>query len=373
MTGRVMVTGADGYLGRRTAARFLADTDSRLVLTVRASDREELADKRAGLLAALGDAADGRTEVVPADLTRDAPLAEVATTLTGIVHSAARTAFDVSRTEALRVNVDGTLRVARFAAGCDGLESFVLLSTLVSAGCRTGEITETLLDDGVECANHYEWSKGEAERRLSHEFPGLPVTIARLATIVADDESGRVTQYNAFHNTLKLFFYGLLTLMPGRPDTRLYLATADFTSRGIVHLARSGTAAGVYHLAPDGSEAVRLGEALDTVFTVFESDPSFRRRRLLRPEFCDRDSFGHLVSAARSLGASPAAGALRSVAPFAEQMFHPKLFDHTRLLAHWHDAPGSSGMRLVTATCESLVRTRWGRHAPSPTPTGPEA
>lgn len=361
MTECVLVTGADGYIGRRTVAKFLTTADARLVLSVRADDRQELEAKSARLLAELGDAADGRVEIVPADLTRDAPLASVVREVTGVVHSAARTAFDVSRSDAQRINVDGTVRVARFAAECPRLERFVLISTLVSAGLRSGTVSETLLDDDTEYANHYEWSKGEAERRLAKDFPDLPVSIARLATIIADDESGRVTQYNTFHNTLKLFFYGLLTVMPGLPDTPLYLATADFTSGGIVHLAQSETATGVYHLASAPSEAVSLRDVMETAFGVFETDPSFARRRLLRPEFCDLESFRYLVSAAQSLSESPAAGALRSVAPYAEQMFHPKLFDNTRLVGSWAAGSAAADRKLVEAACASLVNTRWGR------------
>ena len=43
--------------------------------------------------------------------------------------------------------------------------------------------------------------------------------------MIADDASGAVTQQNAFHNTLKLFYYGLLALMPGACDTPLYFIT----------------------------------------------------------------------------------------------------------------------------------------------------
>lgn len=363
MTGRVLLTGADGYLGRRTAARFLAATDHRLVLAVRAGGPDELARKKAALLAGLGHPPTSRVQAVPADLTRDAPLAGARRDVTCVVHGAARAAFNVSRDDAQRVNVDGTLRVARFAGECPGLERFVFLSTLLSAGRRTGDVAEEPLDDAGGFANHYEWSKQEAERRLLAGFPGLPLTVARLATIIADDDSGRVTQYNAFHNTMRLFFYGLLTLMPGLPSTPLYLATAEFTSRGIVQLGRPEAAPGIFHLAPAPDEAVTLADVMDVALEVFETDPGFLRRRLPRPEFCDLTTFQYMVTAAQGLSASPAASAMSSVAPFAEQMFRPKTFANDRLRASWPDAPAAACMNLVRAVCENLVRTRWGRRA----------
>ncbi|GGK74807.1 SDR family oxidoreductase [Mangrovihabitans endophyticus] len=372
MTRRVLVTGADGYLGLRTVQRLLAETDDRLVLSVRAADRTELADKKSRLERETGTTAHRRVEVVPADLTEDAPLAGVATDLACIVHAAARTNFDIGRDTARRVNADATARVAEFAAACPRLDRFLFLSTLVSVGCRTGDIAETVTEGDVEHANHYEWSKEQAERRLAERFAHLPWSIARLSTIVADDDTGRVTQYNAFHNTLKMLFYGLLSLMPGLPDTPLYLATAEFTARGIVRLTRPETVGGVYHLAPSPDEAVPLGDVMNTVFDIFERDPAFVRRRLLRPEFCDLGTFAFMVDATRGLGASPAAGALRSVAPFSEQMFRPKRFDNSRLRASWPDAPAASGLPLVAATCATLVGTRWGRN-PAPNGVTPDA
>ncbi|HEY3871681.1 MAG TPA: SDR family oxidoreductase [Actinocrinis sp.] len=364
MSGLVLITGADGYVGRRTAQRMLAETDERLVLSVRAADRAEFAAKHAGLSSALGEAAAGRIRIVPADLAGDAPMAEVTREVTVIVHAAARTEFNLPRPDAQRVNVEGTVRVAEFAAGCPSLQRFVLVSTLISAGRSTGVVPETLLSGHEGFVNHYEWSKHEAERRVAQQFPGLPLTIARLSTLIADDEHGHATQHNAFHNTLKLFFYGLVTIVPGLPDTRLYLATAAATSGALVHLADPATPAGVYHLAPSPELAVSLRETVDTAFDVFETDESFTRRRLLRPEFCDLEAFRTLVAATQMLSASPAAGALRSVAPFAEQLFCPKSFDNSSLMGSW---PGGSSFGaagpLVEAVCTSLVRTRWGRRS----------
>ncbi|MFF2518951.1 SDR family oxidoreductase [Streptomyces sp. NPDC058086] len=360
MSGLALVTGADGYLGLHTAQRLLTDTDDRLVLTVRAADRAELDAKR-NQLASVLDTHKKRVEVVPADLTDDAPLSGVTRTVTAIVHAAARTAFNQSRDDARRINVEGTARVAEYAVTCPALDRFVLMSTLVSAGCRTGEVRETILAGDAGFANHYEWSKSEAELLLAERFPELPLTVARLSTIVADDDHGHVTQYNAFHNTLKLFFYGLITVVPGLPDTRLYLATAAATSGALVHLAQPDTPTGVYHLAPAPHEAISLREAIDTVFDVFATDDSFARRRLLRPEFCDQETFRHLVAATETLSASPAAGALRSVAPFAEQMFRPKQFLNTRLVQTWPGATAFANRALVHAVCQSLVNSRWGR------------
>ena len=362
MTELTLVTGAAGYLGRRIAAQLLASTDDRLLLTVRVANRAGLAAAEASLRRELGIAHDNRIAVVPADLCHPDPLRSVdPKPITRVVHVAARTEFTVSRAVARQVNVDGTRKVADFAARCQGLRRLLVLSTLFSVGRRTGEVTERTYGDAAGFANHYEWSKHEAERLLLAEYGDLPLSIARLATVVADDDTGAVTQYNAFHNTLKLFFYGLLSLLPGDPATPLYLADAEFTARGAVHLADQDTPGGIYHLAPAPAETITLDTLVGDAFDVFDTDPGFRRRRLLRPQFCDIDSFRDLVTATKGLSASPMADALNSVAPFAAQMFLPKRFDNRRLAAVWPSQPEIRPRALAAAACAELVRTRWGR------------
>jgi nucleoside-diphosphate-sugar epimerase len=353
-----LITGADGYLGRVLAARLLRTTDDRLTLTVRTADP----GRRVALSGALGDPDPRRVEIVPADVRDPDPFAAVEPAgVTTIVHAAAVTAFNVDLATARAVNVEGTARLAAFARTCPRLTRLLALSTLFSAGRRTGTVAESEHDDTAGFVNHYEWSKWAAERRLLADAPGLPLTIARLATIVSDDESGTVGQHNAFHNTLKLFCYGLLSLMPGDPKTPLYLATAEFTGRGLAHLARPEVPAGVYHLAPAAEEVLPLGDLVDLAFEVFERDPGFRRRRLLRPAFCDLEGFRDLVEGSRGFGASPMRQALDAVAPFAEQMFLAKDFDSTRLRGGWPAVPATDTRRLVEATCTHLVGTRFGR------------
>ena len=365
MSGQVLITGSDGYLGRRISARLLAETDDRLILTVRASDRAELAAKEASLrreLDRIHGMAGNRIDVVAADLREKEPFGSVdPCSVTGVVHTAAHTAFNIEHSVAQEVNINGTRQLGKFARGCPKLERLLALSTLFSSGRRVGTVEEVKHSEGPGFVNHYEWSKHEAESHLLAMCADVPLSIARLATIVADDETGTVTQYNAFHNTLKLFFYGLLSLMPGDPATRLYLATADFTSRGVVQLLRSQVPAGIYHLAPAPAETVTLGETIEIVVGVFEADNRFRRRRFLRPSFCDIDSFRDLVEATQGLSVSPMAQAIRSVAPFAEQMFLPKDFNNSRLRGVWPDYPLLEPRQLVAATCTRLVHTRWGR------------
>lgn len=365
MSGRILITGADGYLGRRMARRLLAETSDRLVLTVRAADRAHLDAKATALHRDLGSAdssAGRRVEVTAVDLGDDEPFASVrAAGITCVVHAAARTAFNQARADALEVNVLGTMRVGQFANRCPDLDRLLLLSTLFSAGRRTGGVAEAPHSGNDGFANHYEWSKREAETVLLETCPELPLSIVRLPTIVADDDTGAVGQYNVFHNTLKLFFYGLLSLVPGDRRARQYFATAELASRGMVYLMQPQVPGGFFHMAPGPDDAMELGEIIDVAFDVFESDPGFQRRRLLRPQFCDIESFRDLAEATQHLSASPMAQAFASVAPFAEQLFLDKAFENHRLTEAWPGFCVPKQRQLVESTCANLVRTRWGR------------
>jgi nucleoside-diphosphate-sugar epimerase len=335
-----LITGADGYVGRRIADALAGEE---LILAVRCADAAEFARKRATF--GIGS----RGAVVPVDLRDPEPLQHLdPSRITRIVHAAALIRFDIDRDAAQRVNVDGTAKVRQFAQRCERLERLVLLSTLYSAGRRRGEVHEVRHDD-AGFVNHYEWSKWAAEECLL-DAPGLPVTIARLPTVIAEDDSGEIGQFNAVHHTLRLYLQGLLTLQPGDPATPLGLATAGFTVGAVLALLRAKP--GIYQVCP---QPLSLGATIDAAFTTFEADPGFQRRMLPRPVRCDQESFQDMVTAARRLRGGPMHGALASVAPFAEQLYLPKIFRTDRLRAAWSGYRAGDPAALVAAVCTNLI------------------
>lgn len=364
MTGSramVLVTGAGGYFGRRLGRRFLDRGDHDVVLAVRTeAARAALADDL-GLLAS-------QAQVVVADLAGNNPFAAVDDGLrrriTTIVHTAAVTRFNVEREMARRVNVEGTGHVLALARRCPRLERLAHLSTVYATGLRGGVINEEPDDGAAGFANAYEWSKWAAEDLVVTEGDDLPWSVLRLATVVADDEGGTVTQHNAFHETLKLCFYGLLSLLPGRGDTPLYLVAGDAATDAVARLADPSSAGGVYHVAPDRSAAITLDEVLDLVFARFQEVEEFRHKRILRPLLADRESFGLLVDGVTSFAGSVVHQALANVAPFARQLYVAKALDNRRLRAALADHHSPDLSALVAATVDHLVEHRWGRRVP---------
>lgn len=344
--GRILITGADGYLGSRLARRLLETTDASLVLWGH-RPRESPSN---------------RVEIRAGDLADADPFSGIdPRSLRSIVHTAAVIRFNVERDLAERVNLGGTRKVLELASRCPNLESFVLTSSLYACGLRSGAIEERRFDDRADFSNHYEWSKWASEELLQTEFASLPWKIARVATVIADDASGTVSQQNSFHNTLKLLYFGLLSILPGKPEVRPYFVTGDFASEALAAILERGERGSIFHVARTRNETATLGRLVDIAFEAFLEDPGFRARRLLKPLFCDAEAFDLLVQGIDDAGGEIVRQALASVAPFAKQLFLEKDVRNERLASLVGEYRTLDPEALLRNTCRRLVATRFGR------------
>jgi len=354
-----LITGADGHVGAAMSRWLLEHTDNELLLYVRAADEGEIAYKRRSL----GSLANNpRCHLRFGDLRSPDPFAGVdVDAITEILHCAAVTNFAVDRQTAQTVNIDGTQKLIDLATRCRRLRRFGLVSTLYTAGLREGVLPEAPFDEAPQFANHYEWSKWRAEQLLL-ENQHIPWHVYRVATILGEDGSGLVVQQNAIHNTLRLHFYGLLSVIPGKPDTRVYAVTTGFAASAIGKLFVGADDQRVFHISDAGSDAMTLGQMMDTAHGAFSTDPKFARQRILKPLFCDLDSFDTLVKGSAQFGGA-ISQSLQSLAPFAPQLYSDKD------VQTWHSTAALGGLRahntedLLRAVCGYLVETRWGLNA----------
>jgi nucleoside-diphosphate-sugar epimerase len=356
-----LITGAGGDLGSRLAARFLESSERRLILWLHAENGAELERKAAELRRSLGPRAEA-ADIRGGDLRAPEPFAGVdPSEVEAIVHCAAVTRFNVEEELARTVNVEGAVKLYEFANQCGNLEQLALTSSIYACGLRDGAIPEEALTAEPEFSNHYEWSKWKSERRLQTEFDHLPWMVLRVATVVAETARGQVQQYNAFHNTLKLLFYGLISLVPGNRDTPLYFVTADFAVDAMSAILERGERHGVYHICHAPEESMTLGDLIDTAFARFTMDPDFRERRILKPLFCDEATFRLLAEGVDSFGGDVVREGLGSVVPFAPQLFSRKLFDNQRMKGAMDVYAAPDATELVSNTSDYLASTRWGR------------
>ena len=282
MQEKILITGATGYLGSRIA-QLLADNEkATMVIPMRQKSTLSWGEQCNEWLKNSG-INKSQVEFLPYDLEAEKPFAGLdQDSICDIYHNAAVTRFNVEEEVANKVNKEGSRKVFDFARQCPNLKGVHHASTVYVSGLRPGSISETILDR-AEFANHYERSKWETEQLLTSEYSDLPWNIYRVATILCDDMSGVVTQQNAVHNTLKLIFYGLISLVPGKKNTPVYLVTGEFSARSIVELAQKAARHQVFHVCHKKEDSLCLEELIDLAFESFSKDKTFRSRGIKTP------------------------------------------------------------------------------------------
>lgn len=176
MTGTILVTGANGFVGRAIVQRLVADG-----LSVRAAVRRPK----------------GNEEIAIADLGAAQDWPALLTGVDCIVHCAARAHVlkdDAADPLALfrRVNTHATLDIARAAAGA-GVRRFIFISSIgVNGGETKGRAFRH--DDAPEPHSDYAVAKLEAEEGLAviSGDTALEVVIIRPPLVMGQDAKGNL-------------------------------------------------------------------------------------------------------------------------------------------------------------------------------------
>jgi nucleoside-diphosphate-sugar epimerase len=173
--------------------------------------------------------------------------------------------------------------------------------------------------------NAYEQSKAEAEALVRGARADW--LIARPSTVVCDDLGGRITQVNAVHRALRLYFGGLASMLPGTEASTLDVVTAAFVVRSVTRLALGhGAIRAAYHLCA-GTGAMSLDELLDVTHAAFARSPIWRRRGIARPLRADLETYRVFEQAVEDAGSERVRRAVRSLGHFVPQLAYPKQFD----------------------------------------------
>lgn len=166
---------------------------------------------------------------------------------TNIFHLAAIYDLGVARELAMRVNVEGTRNVNRFAQEVRNLRRYHYVSTCYVAGLRAGRILETELRHEAGFRNYYEETKYLAEVEVEELKASLPVTIHRPAVVCGDSRTGETAKYDGIYYLIRylLKWPRLLTLFNiGNLEVRLNLVPVDFVVAGMAALAHDEASVG---------------------------------------------------------------------------------------------------------------------------------
>lgn len=330
----VLLTGATGYIGHYVAKKLFETPDVIMNLWLNAHDEAEYLSKKEKTLSEF-PGLEKRLKFTWGSLADAAPFRNVDwSTITGVIHNAALTNFNVKEEDANSINRDGTIKLLTAARSAHGLQKFTYISTVYSSGLRSGDIPEEFLSSEHGFSNHYERSKWECEEYIRKECETLPWEILRVATVICHDETGTVIQHNAVHNTLKLLYYGLISLMPGFPQTPVYLVTGEEVARSVAHLHLTAPVKKIFNVCHAQNASLTLGALVDLGFSAFNEDPSFKARRILKPLFTDEKAFNSLVQSVQGFGGQVLAQAVTSIAPFGRQLYITKNMINKNLKAH---------------------------------------
>lgn len=164
-----------------------------------------------------------------------------------IFHLAAAYDLAVSRDLAVRVNVEGTRRVNRFARSLAALRRYHYVSTCYVAGLRTGLVLENELRHEAGFRNFYEETKYLAELEVDALKAELPVTVHRPSVVCGDSRTGETAKYDGVYyliNYLRMWPKPLSLVNIGNRDVSLNVVPVDFVVEAMAALASDERATG---------------------------------------------------------------------------------------------------------------------------------
>jgi amino acid adenylation domain-containing protein/thioester reductase-like protein len=255
-SGRVLVTGATGFLGAFVVAELLAETSSEIACLVRARDED---DARVRLARTLGeyrlgsDEALERIRPVVGDMGAERlgldpeAFAALARSVDAIYHSAAHVNFLLPYAALRATNVRGTHEVLRLACTGEAIPVHLVSTVSVLGNARRRVTEDDPLPDFASIDDGYSQSKWVAE--------ALAAEARRRGAVVSVLRPGRITGHSGsgVGNPQDLVFQLVaLCVRYGRApalDVPVDLTPVDYVSRAIVHLSLAEPGVGPVHLA----------------------------------------------------------------------------------------------------------------------------
>lgn len=275
MTREMFLTGATGYIGSSLLQKWLNSSDVKFNLLVRSKHEESPQNRIKSVLAELYANTDvsrfsERIEVIEGDVSLDkfglkeSEYEMLAERTSHIIHCAAAARFNLELPDARKTNVMGAENILKFARKCETLVKIDYIGTAYVAGRRKGIIKEDELDKGQQHNNTYEVSKLEAEKLVRENMSELPITILRPSIVICDSKTGRASNYNGFYRAVRMYFLGLLKILPGYPSSLMDLVPVDYIADATYSISKNMDSIGkCYHLTAGLNNITTLGEIRD--------------------------------------------------------------------------------------------------------------
>ncbi|PRH79043.1 non-ribosomal peptide synthetase [Streptomyces solincola] len=272
--GRILLTGATGFVGAHLLAALLSDTRAEIVCTVRADGVAEAATRLRAALRRHGVTpptdAFARLKALPADLGRPGlgigpeARSDLAAGCDAVFHNAASVSIMRDYTTLRAVNTESTRELLRLTAARAVPLHYVSTLSVAPPARRSPEVPEEFLPPHDGLRHGYQQTKWASERLLEQAAErGLPVTVHRLGRVVGPAGTGHVNERD--------FLWGVLRagipagIVPELFEDEVW-TPADFVARSLTHLCLGPAAAEhgpVFHHAT--APRVRLPDVYDWV------------------------------------------------------------------------------------------------------------
>jgi thioester reductase-like protein len=247
----IFLTGFPGFIAGRLVKR-LAMEGARFFLLVQPAFMEQ-ARTDVRRIASETNADPRSFRLIEGDITQpdlgisamELERAQAETTI--LFHLAAIYDLAVDHDPAMRVNVEGTRNVNRFALTLPALRHYHYVSTCYVAGLRTGVILETELEHSAGFRNFYEETKYLAEREVDALKQQLPVTIHRPSVVCGDSRTGETAKYDGIYYLIHYLRKqpSLLSLVNiGNRQVSLNLVPVDFVVEAMTAMTKDERAIG---------------------------------------------------------------------------------------------------------------------------------
>jgi thioester reductase-like protein len=247
----IFLTGFPGFIASRLVKR-LASEGARFFLLVQPAFLERAREEAAHIASETGASPDSFS-LIEGDITQPdlginpSEIERVRSETTVLLHLAAIYDLAVGREPAMRVNVEGTRNVNRFALSLPRLRRYHYVSTCYVAGLRNGVILETELEHSAGFRNFYEETKYLAELEVEALKESLPVTIHRPAVVCGDSRTGETAKYDGVYYLIHYLrkLPSLLSLINiGNREVTLNLVPVDFVVEAMTAIVKDERATG---------------------------------------------------------------------------------------------------------------------------------
>ena len=333
---RLLLTGATGIVGCEIVRSLLHSANPpEILLLLRGSDAEVTAKRR--WLLNWSEAPAARADLlrcIRGDMRREGlGLNEsdrnAASTVTRILHAGAVTGFDQTREVACLNNVVGTNNVIEHGRHCPRIERIGIVSTVFVAGRRVGIIREDELDLNVDFNNEYERSKALAEQDAQLAMRDLPLDIYRLSIVVGRRSDGYISRLSGIYPIFRLFYEGLLAMVPGVEGQTVDLIPSDFAAAAMCFLVSGSLAPGMtYHICAGSHRSFEVNEVFPAIDAwLAASDPQWPRHGRPVPLVVDTDIFARFVDVVELTGDRRLRQIIRHARRVTRQLETAKVYD----------------------------------------------